>query len=215
MPESKYVFESGDPIFTGSHGSHDYVYHSGDPVPDYGQSSLVFESGTGLGGLTITAKVSTYSVSIVDNAVDIDSLKWRINGSDKGTVAYYDDAKHSDGTVFDDFSDGDISEYSGDTEYYTVENQELKGQTDDLTRDIERSVPAKSISIGQSVSATGEFNDSVSSWKVWFGPYMIGLQPRGLITDKLEVEGPNKSKSVDADISSLTNTEFTATIEFS
>lgn len=49
MPQSSYVFESGEAIEVGSHGQHDYVFSGGSPVSDTGQSTLVFESGSGLG----------------------------------------------------------------------------------------------------------------------------------------------------------------------
>lgn len=45
-----FVYEEGEAIDVGIHGDHSYVYAGGDPVPDTGGSSLVFESGTGLGG---------------------------------------------------------------------------------------------------------------------------------------------------------------------
>lgn len=47
---SSYVFESGTPIETGSHGDTNYVFHSGTPVPNFGASTVVFESGSGIGG---------------------------------------------------------------------------------------------------------------------------------------------------------------------
>lgn len=50
MADSTYVFESGDPIQVGSHGETSYLYESGSPVRNDGESSVVFESGTGLGG---------------------------------------------------------------------------------------------------------------------------------------------------------------------
>ena len=50
MPESGFVFEGGEAIDVGQHGDTDLVYHQGDPVPNTGQSSLVFEQGVGLGG---------------------------------------------------------------------------------------------------------------------------------------------------------------------
>lgn len=50
MPTSEFTFESGEPIRVGSHGTHDYVFESGVEVTDSGGSSLVFESGEGLGG---------------------------------------------------------------------------------------------------------------------------------------------------------------------
>lgn len=43
------VFEEGQGIDTGAHGQHDFVYDRGDPVADTGDSSKVFEEGTGIG----------------------------------------------------------------------------------------------------------------------------------------------------------------------
>lgn len=51
MTKSDFVFEKGEPIEVGSHGETDLLYHQGDPAPDTGRSDLVFEAGTGLGGL--------------------------------------------------------------------------------------------------------------------------------------------------------------------
>jgi len=48
-----YIFEQGEAIALGSHGEHDYVFASGEKVPDTGTSTLVFESGTGLGGVSL------------------------------------------------------------------------------------------------------------------------------------------------------------------
>lgn len=48
--ESSYVFESGASIEIGEHGKDGYLYHSGKAVANYGASTYVFESGTGLGG---------------------------------------------------------------------------------------------------------------------------------------------------------------------
>lgn len=45
-----YIFDRGEEIQIGSQGEHDVLYADGDPVPDTGQSTLVFEEGTGLGG---------------------------------------------------------------------------------------------------------------------------------------------------------------------
>lgn len=50
MAQSDFVYDSGTPIDIGSHGEHDYVFHSGEPVVDTGESTLVYESGTGMGG---------------------------------------------------------------------------------------------------------------------------------------------------------------------
>lgn len=48
-PDSTLTFEEGEPITVGAHGEHDYVFEEGVEVTDSGVSTLVFESGTGLG----------------------------------------------------------------------------------------------------------------------------------------------------------------------
>lgn len=53
MTDSAFTFESGEPIDVGRAGEHDYVFESGKPVVDEGKSTLVFETGTGLGTTTI------------------------------------------------------------------------------------------------------------------------------------------------------------------
>lgn len=45
-----YIFESGESVRVGTHGDTDYVYASGDPVPNTGGSTLIYETGVGLGG---------------------------------------------------------------------------------------------------------------------------------------------------------------------
>jgi len=51
MTKSNFVYEKGGAIDVGNHGDHDFVYHEGGPVPDTGESALVYEAGQGLGGL--------------------------------------------------------------------------------------------------------------------------------------------------------------------
>jgi len=51
MADSSYVYESGDPITVGLTGETDYLIHSGEQISNTGQSTFVFESGVGLGGL--------------------------------------------------------------------------------------------------------------------------------------------------------------------
>lgn len=65
MPDSEFVFESGEPISVGSHGQDDYVYHAGNAVPNSGDSALVFESGVGFGS------------AIIDDFEDGDVAEWR------------------------------------------------------------------------------------------------------------------------------------------
>jgi len=50
MANSNFVFEEGEAIDVGRHGDHDYVYADGNKVVDAGDSTIVFESGVGLGG---------------------------------------------------------------------------------------------------------------------------------------------------------------------
>lgn len=48
-----FVFEKGESITTGSAGEHDFVFAGGESVTDTGESSAVFEAGTGLGGFAL------------------------------------------------------------------------------------------------------------------------------------------------------------------
>jgi len=49
MPNSDYVFQSGEPIELGQAGDHAYEFVSGSPLVDSGASEFVFVSGTGIG----------------------------------------------------------------------------------------------------------------------------------------------------------------------
>lgn len=127
MALSNYVFESGDAIEVGSHGDHSYVYHSGNPVLDSGRSNYVFESGTGLGGQSIQVTLSQGGSDLVTTPVINDStyrsggIGWFADsqGSNPDS-AFFNSAKLKDGTVIDDFADGDLSEYGGLTSYASV-----------------------------------------------------------------------------------------------
>lgn len=50
-----FVFEEGEPISVGSAGEHDFVLAAGEQVTDTGESSVVFEAGTGLGAQGVIA----------------------------------------------------------------------------------------------------------------------------------------------------------------
>lgn len=50
MANSDFVFDQGDPVTVGAAGQHDLAFAGGDSVTDEGESTLVFEEGTGLGG---------------------------------------------------------------------------------------------------------------------------------------------------------------------
>jgi len=91
MAKSDYIFESGEAIDVGSHGETDYVFASGEPVANSGDSSFVFESGTGLGGLSgitvvfrdsngeTTGSIGTYSAPY-------DPSTWYYDQNGKGTL---------------------------------------------------------------------------------------------------------------------------------
>ena len=49
MPNSDYVFQSGEPVEVGQAGDHAYEFVSGSPLVDSGASEFVFVSGTGIG----------------------------------------------------------------------------------------------------------------------------------------------------------------------
>lgn len=51
MADSDFVFEEGKAIRVGSHGEHDFVFAGLEKVTDSGKSTVVFESGTGIGGV--------------------------------------------------------------------------------------------------------------------------------------------------------------------
>lgn len=50
-----FVFEEGEQISVGSPGDHDFVLAAGEQVTDTGESSVVFEAGTGLGAQGVIA----------------------------------------------------------------------------------------------------------------------------------------------------------------
>lgn len=70
MPESNYAFVTGQGIFYGNHGAHDYVYHSGEPVFDSGQGGFIFESGQSFG-----------SAFIIDDFEDGDLAEYAYQGN--------------------------------------------------------------------------------------------------------------------------------------
>lgn len=50
-----FIYEEGEPISVGSPGDHDFVLAGGEQVTDTGESQVVFEAGTGLGGQGVIA----------------------------------------------------------------------------------------------------------------------------------------------------------------
>lgn len=113
MADSEFVFEEGDPIFVGSHGDHDFVFANGAPVSDTGESTFVFEAGTGLSA----------ELLVFDSFEDGDLSEYKGFASDGGTsfAATKSGPKpidgdwilRSDGAPFNDgiFSRSGLAEY--------------------------------------------------------------------------------------------------------
>lgn len=124
MADSGLAFEAGDPIEIGTHGETDYLFEEGNPVHNSGGSDTVFESGTGLGGGSITGTIFDASgneletLTLDDNTYSTGGVGMRAGFEGEGGA--WDHARLTDGTVIDDFEDGDISEYQGDTGAYNI-----------------------------------------------------------------------------------------------
>jgi len=96
MTESSYLFEQGEAVSVGSHGDHEYVFHSGDPVPDTGLSSLVFETGVGLG----EAQVVFFSDQSNNRFAELDYADFSVIQSRSSPVGSDPDGAGGDPTVF-------------------------------------------------------------------------------------------------------------------
>lgn len=174
MSKSSYIFESGNAIDVGSHGEHDYVFASGEPVVDSGQSDLVYESGIGIGGGSIRAILKDGGTTLVDTGL-IEETTYRSGGigfvadgtTTQGVVGIWDNYQLSDGSTVDDFSDGDISEYSGKTENFEVVSGKLEGKqnSDGSTANI-----ASTSGLSNYPSPGDSF-----SWEVELGPENTGV----------------------------------------
>ena len=70
MVGSDLVYESGNPVTVGEHGEHEYVFVRGNPLADRGVSTLVFESGTGIGGDDLPDDLPTEVIARIDIATD-------------------------------------------------------------------------------------------------------------------------------------------------
>lgn len=100
MVESDYVFIDGVPIDVGEHGEHDYLFHSGEPVTDRGESSFVFESGTGVGGQNL---VGWWKMD--DGSGPLEDEEGRNDGVENGNPTY--GVSGTDGTAVDLDGSGD------------------------------------------------------------------------------------------------------------
>lgn len=124
MADSGFVFETGEAIQVGTHGETDFLFHSGDPVVNSGRSSLVFESGTGLGTDVITGTIfdvngnELETLTLDDNTYSTGGIGMRAGLDGEGGA--WDHARLTDGTIIDDFEDADISEYQGDTGGFNI-----------------------------------------------------------------------------------------------
>lgn len=75
-----YVFESGEEVITGDAGEHDYTFVSGTPLTDRGGSTLVFESGTGIGGAG--------EVTLIKNGTAVGSVEYIVDTSRTASEFY-------------------------------------------------------------------------------------------------------------------------------
>jgi hypothetical protein len=76
MAKSNYTFISGEAIDVGSPGEHDFVIESGSQVTDTGVSDIVFEAGTGLGGV---------SAVLIDDFEDGNTIEYKGTGLSIGS----------------------------------------------------------------------------------------------------------------------------------
>lgn len=133
MPDSSFVYEKGDPIQVGSHGDHSYVYHSGDPVTDSGESSFVYESGTGIGGgvtLRLFSDGGDFHEELSFPEVQNGSVEGiAIHVGYQGNGGTFDFIRKNDGTIIDDMEDMDLSEYSGDVGAFNIVKSPVKNGT--------------------------------------------------------------------------------------
>lgn len=100
MTDSDFVFERGEPIDHGEHGDHDLAYHKGSPVLDDGDSSLVFEVGTGLGSGFDT--ILLYRQGQRDNEPRMADFETWVESNTPHQVESY---KSPDGTRFHEAAD--------------------------------------------------------------------------------------------------------------
>jgi len=142
MPKSSYVYESGDAIDVGSHGETDFVYVSGEPVPNTGRSTLVYESGTGIGGrFTATLRNEAgdilETIQIVDDTYDKGGIALHF-GFEGGAVTFDHirtiSADGSTENIIDSFEDGDTAEYNKDLSS-DIDTQYVKDGTLSITVD--------------------------------------------------------------------------------
>lgn len=117
---SGFVFEEGEAIDVGSHGDHDFVFHEGEPVPDTGISTLVFEEGTGIGGvegiqvtISDTQGETTGTVQVVEKAKDV--VEYYHGSSTTGSNAgseFRNDFSEDGTTVFLVYRNANTGEYT-------------------------------------------------------------------------------------------------------
>lgn len=70
MPLSTFSFEEGEALDVGLHGGRDWLFEEGEPVPDNGESTLVFEGGIGLGGAAVVLEDFEEGTSTFDDYVN-------------------------------------------------------------------------------------------------------------------------------------------------
>jgi len=88
-----FVFENGEAIDVGSHGTHDYVYADGTPVPDEDVSTIVFEDGTGLGAAGWLERADVLDAATESMGAAYDGKVYVVGGDDGNNEFYFMDMK--------------------------------------------------------------------------------------------------------------------------
>jgi len=143
-----FVFDRGEAIDLGSHGDTSYVFAGGEPVPNTGESDLVFEDGVGLGGGVVAGRVYVFAgfQTSTSETYDPDADAWAYvadtpNGSNTtmattigdliyvqsdSTIYEYDPAADSFGTSWGaPTGDGWVNAVTYDGKWWSGDNTEF------------------------------------------------------------------------------------------
>lgn len=170
MASSDFIYEEGGAIQTGFHGDTSYVYASGDPVPNAGDSTLVYESGTGLGGdnLLVTVYDSAgnelASLSGRDTTWRSGGIAWITNPGTGVAFMWYDDCRTSDGTVIDDFESGSLSAYKDPNNNFSITTDPVYQGTYAL----ESEISAGGNEYMTSTSGLNYYPEPGDTWDEWY-----------------------------------------------
>lgn len=130
MPRSDDVYDTGQKVLIGTHGQDSNVYVNGEPLTNDGESTTVFEEGTGLGGTDVEITATLYDSNgtqvaqitatdaVADDPYYTGEIGFRADGFSDDDV-YFDEVEFGDGTTIERF-EGDLSAYTGDTDIFQI-----------------------------------------------------------------------------------------------